>query len=182
MFREFEAGRARFFVGTLIQTLRVPCLARLRTQETHNEGIDAAIAINYALGKPIILVGHSWGAYAAMTAAYRAAKKGIRVDLLETIDPVDGPIKAFNSVTPNNIDDLKPMVGLWVDVRATKYETDPDWSDWIATKGDRFDSASQSRADVYLETKRNHADFEEMYHEVLTDRMIQGIYYNHNHK
>jgi hypothetical protein len=147
-----------------------------------NEGIDAAIAINYALGKPIILVGHSWGAYAAMTAASRAAKKGIRVDLLETIDPVDGPIKLLNSVTSDNVDDLKQKVGLWVDVRATKYETDPDQSDWIASRGGRFDSAAQSRADVYLESNRNHVDFEQMYHEVLTDRMIQTIYYNYKHR
>jgi hypothetical protein len=147
-----------------------------------NEGIDAAIAINYALGKPIILVGHSWGAYAAMTAASRAAKKGIRVDLLETIDPIDGPIRALNSVTSDNVDDLKSKVGLWVDVRATKYETSPDWNDGVASTGGRFDSAAQSRADVYLESNRDHAAFEQMYHEVLTDRMIQTIYYNYKHK
>jgi len=147
-----------------------------------NEGFDAAIAINYALGKPIILVGHSWGAYAAMTAASRAAKKGIRVDLLETIDPVDGPIRALNSVTSDNVDDLKSKVGLWVDVRATKYETSPDRNDRVASTGGRFDSAAQSRADVYLESNRDHAAFEQMYHEVLTDRMIQTIYYNYKHK
>ncbi|MEO8373872.1 MAG: hypothetical protein ABI471_01515 [Sphingomonas bacterium] len=147
----------------------------------NNEQIDAAISINYALGKPIILVGHSWGAYAAMTAAYRASKKGIKVDLLETIDPVDGPIKVLNSVTPDNIDDLKSKVGKWVDVRATRYERNPDISDGVASLGRRFDADAQRKANPYLESDSNHQDFAKMYHQVLTDREIQKIYYKYQH-
>jgi hypothetical protein len=147
----------------------------------NNRGPYEAVEAAYALGAPVIIVGHSWGAYSALNVAKYAVDRGIPIDLLVTVDPVDGPFGIFNSVTSKNIMQLKKdLPGAWVNIRAARHETHPaeeSWGDLAARMGKRF--KAQSKADVPLTLDVHHEDFPEMMKAANIERMISTVYYNY---
>jgi pimeloyl-ACP methyl ester carboxylesterase len=144
---------------------------------TNNSTAYRAIDIAYSLGKPVILIGHSWGGYAALDAANYAVTNGIGVDLLVTVDPVDGPVRMFNDVSDRNLVELRDSLGgPWVSVRATAYEsTAPSRGDNIASIGGRMDTASQTQAHVYIESNNHHESFGRMMSDAKIEQMIKSV-------
>jgi pimeloyl-ACP methyl ester carboxylesterase len=130
------------------------------------------------MGAPIILIGHSWGGYSVLDAAKYAVDRGIPIDLLVTVDPVDGPVRSFNSVTSENILKIKKALGgKWVNLRATRYQTHPEeWTpgDVIADWGKKF--VDQSKADVPLVVDVHHEDFRSMMKAANIEGRVSNIY------
>jgi hypothetical protein len=143
--------------------------------------VDSAIEIAFGLGKPVILVGHSWGADRALETAFRALRRGIPVDLLVTIDPVTG---RNDNHRPTDYQRLaRDLGGLWVNVRATEYlhsrEPGIFSSDNIAGVGGRMRFEDQQRAHVNVESRVRHWDFPSMMVGGRVETMIRSIYQNH---
>jgi hypothetical protein len=114
-----------------------------------------------------------------LDAAAYAASRGIKVDLLVTMDPVDGPIRLGNKVTPENWPAIRKQVGgRWMNVRATAYETHPAGrGDWFASRGGRFDKVAQSHADVHLDVPVHHERFGAMADAVDLQKVIEEVYH-----
>jgi hypothetical protein len=145
---------------------------------THNRSgsIQNAIEAFHTLGRPVIIVGHSWGGEEALDAARFAIRRDIPVALLVTIDPVNG--SGSNSSIAGMRNMRENLSGLWVNVRATGYQTNHDGFDgdrW-ADLGGRMPSSHQQQADVYIESNRNHGDFRGMMRDANIATMIQSIY------
>ncbi|HEV2818495.1 MAG TPA: alpha/beta hydrolase, partial [Allosphingosinicella sp.] len=135
----------------------------------------AAIEVAYALHKPIVIVGHSWGAYTAMYLAEYAISRGIRVDLLATMDPVVGG--GSLPMTRQQMSRINSGVRDWINVRATGYQTPPGGSgDTIASIGVRMDTGLQRMARHYYEAPVPHAYFEPMMQRGNVEARIREIY------
>ncbi len=157
-----------------------------------NLRIDSAVEIAFALGKPIIIVGHSWGGDRALETAFRALRRGIPIDMLVTIDPVTGaggivPFGAENHSPMDYRRLARDLAGLWVNVRATGYEYSREpgglrSSDGIATVGGRMRHEDQNRAHVYFESRVRHGDFRPMMRQAKVEQMISSIYLNHHNR
>lgn len=147
---------------------------------TQDNYIRDYIEITNALDLPRVLIGHSYGGDAVFDGAAYAAGRGIDVSLLATIDPVDG----FHNHTSAQAAWLdRKLGGLWVDVRATRYETNPNWrGDFWASRGGRMDTAAQSQADVYLPMNVHHDDFGSMMRGAQVEQMVSGVYNNWRRK
>jgi Alpha/beta hydrolase family len=145
---------------------------------THNRSgsIKNAIDAFYTLGKPVIIIGHSWGGEEALDAARYAIHRGITVDLLVTIDPVNGNGSNSSIVGMRSMRDN--LGGTWVNVRATGYLTKHDGfgGDRWADLGGRMPVDHQKQADVYIESRANHGYFERMMKDANIEQMIQSIY------
>jgi hypothetical protein len=138
------------------------------------ERAEVAVEIAYALGKPIIIVGHSWGAYSAMYVARYAISRGIPVDLLATIDPVTGGGRM--QMTRPTVSSINAGVRDWINVRATGYQTSSGNGDWVAGVGGRMDANLQRTARHYYEAPVAHADFGAMMRRGNVEGRIGEIY------
>jgi pimeloyl-ACP methyl ester carboxylesterase len=73
-------------------------------------------------GETVSLIGHSWGGPDAWRAAAWAARNGLPVARLITLDPVGGPL-------PRRFEE--PLPAPWLNVHARP--STPDRSDWLTT-------------------------------------------------
>jgi pimeloyl-ACP methyl ester carboxylesterase len=129
--------------------------------------VRRAIAEAAARGEPLSLVGHSWGGPDAWRAAAGAARRGLPVRALVTLDPVDGPLRRrfAGSLTCE-----------WLNVVASP--SAPDRSDaltrapLLARKPSSLPVAQATRA-VTLDL--NHWDVAGMMHASGARRLIEAV-------
>jgi pimeloyl-ACP methyl ester carboxylesterase len=104
----------RYAAETGRRVLYVPN-ARIRT-------VRDAIRAAARAGERVSLIGHSWGGPDAWRAAAWAARDGLPVARLITLDPVGGPLpRRFEA----------PLPAPWLNVEAQP--STPDRSDWLTS-------------------------------------------------
>ncbi|WP_161595914.1 alpha/beta fold hydrolase [Flavisphingopyxis soli] len=123
-----------------------------------------------ANGEKIIIVGHSWGGWSAATVAAAAAREGIKVDLLATIDPI-------GKLSPQTLDGLKDIGGLWANISSSwKNQDEKTRGDKIADFGETLGGQTQtSRADVNEFSQGHHEDFGIMMNDLRVPQMICSV-------
>jgi pimeloyl-ACP methyl ester carboxylesterase len=84
--------------------------------------VRQAIQLAAQAGESIGLIGHSWGGPDAWRAAAWAARGGLPVRALVTLDPVGGPL-------PRRFEG--PLAVPWLNVQAQP--SSPDRSDWLTS-------------------------------------------------
>lgn len=146
--------------------------------------VYSAMEVMWALGKPIIIIGHSWGGDRAIEAAFRALRRGMPVAMLVTADPITGAggrgMFGPENHSPSDYARLsRELGGVWVNIPATAYRRAPDTSDTIARVGGRLRSEDAGRADVSIPADVHHFDFRGMMRGGQVEQMISTIYYNH---
>jgi thioesterase domain-containing protein len=142
---------------------------------TQDNRIQDYIEIARALRQPVVLIGHSWGGDAAFDAARYADRRGIDVNLLVTIDPVDS---SHDHTRQEAITLNRNLGGLWVNVQATRYLAEPNFSDRVAGWGGRMSDGAQAQADIYVRRDVHHEDFVAMLREAQVEQLVAGTYAN----
>lgn len=121
-----------------------------------------------ANGEKIIIVGHSWGGWSAATVAAAAAKEGIKIDLLATIDPI-------GALSKDTLKNIRNIGGLWANISATwKNPDEKTRGDEIADLGEWQGGETQTtgRAGVDEFSQGHHEDFVQMMRELRVPEMI----------
>jgi pimeloyl-ACP methyl ester carboxylesterase len=123
-----------------------------------------------ANGEKIIIVGHSWGGWSAATIASRAAREGISVDLLVTIDPI-------GKLSPHTVQGMDKIDGSWANIsRSWKNPENKTRGDTIADIGEQTGGQTQtSRADINQVSQGHHEDFGRMMNELEVPQMICSV-------
>src|SRR4051812_5550309 len=103
-------------------------------------------------GRPIRLVGHSWGGHAAARVAAALGSRGGRLDLLVTVDPV------ARGIGPAFLARVKAGARLWINARAAGGERFHP-SDLVAAIGGPYGEAPRDFADLHLDLPQPHAAF-----------------------
>ena len=144
--------------------------------------IDYNIEIAAALGQPVIIVGHSWGADAAFNASVYAISRGINVNLLATMDPVGDSYSSTQYASKVN-DIITSSGGTWVDVQATYRDNktflseNPLNGDLVARIGGPWPTdAQQVTGSNYHTDNVPHAYFPQMLNVGNVPSMINNIY------
>lgn len=106
-------------------------------------------------GRPVRLVGHSWGGNAAARIAAALGLRGRQVDLLVTVDPVT------RGIGPAFLAQVKAGARRWINVRAGG-AAGFDYSDLVAAIGGPYGDAPRAVADLHLVLPHPHAAFAAM--------------------
>ncbi|MFC7475360.1 thioesterase domain-containing protein [Dankookia sp. GCM10030260] len=106
-------------------------------------------------GRPIRLIGHSWGGNCAARVAAALGQQGRPVDLLVTIDPVT------RGIGPAFLAQVKAGARRWINVRAGG-AAGFDYSDLVAAIGGPYGDAPRDHADQHLVVPHPHAAFAAM--------------------
>lgn len=106
-------------------------------------------------GRPIRLIGHSWGGHAAARVAAALGRQGRQVALLVTIDPVT------RGIGPGFLAAVKAGAHRWINARAGGGEGF-DYSDLVAAIGGAYGEAPRGHADLHLVLPHPHAAFAAM--------------------
>jgi hypothetical protein len=139
---------------------------------THHQdsAVRSAIRATHDAGRPVILIGHSWGGADAIHAARWARSQGITVELLITIDPVGQP--NYFHLSNNTYDGIARN---WVTVTADRPGIQP--GDVVANFWGKTPMAVQNHADIVISnTSAGHADFEIMMASANAEARIAEIY------
>jgi pimeloyl-ACP methyl ester carboxylesterase len=153
-------------VGQVVDWLRArPDAAR---REVHyflhwQKGVVLALIAAQPPGRPIRLIGHSWGGNAAARVAAALGLRGRPVDLLVTIDPVT------RGIGPAFLAQVKAGARHWINVRAGGAAAF-DYSDLVAAIGGPYGEAPRDHADQHLVLPHPHAAFAAM----LQGRLPEG--------
>lgn len=105
-------------------------------------------------GRPVRLVGHSWGGHAAARAA-ALGRQGRVVELLVTVDPV------ARGIGPAFLAEVKAGARRWINLRAGG-AAGFDYSDLVAAIGGPYGDAPRGHADLHLVLPHPHAAFAAM--------------------
>jgi pimeloyl-ACP methyl ester carboxylesterase len=106
-------------------------------------------------GRPIRLIGHSWGGNAAARICAVLGLQGRELDLLVTIDPVT------RGIGPGFLARVKGGARRWINVRAGG-AAGFDYSDLVAAIGGTYGEAPRDVADLHLVVPHPHAAFATM--------------------
>ncbi|MFZ4406185.1 MAG: thioesterase domain-containing protein [Paracraurococcus sp.] len=106
-------------------------------------------------GRPIRLIGHSWGGNCAARVAAALGQQGHPVELLLTIDPVT------RGVGPEFLRQVRAGAQRWINARAGGAEGF-DYSDLVAAIGGPYGDAPRDFADLHLVLPHPHAAFAAM--------------------
>lgn len=132
--------------------------------------VHQAIKKTHDAGKPVILIGHSWGGSDAIAAAKWARDNDIPIKLLITIDPVGNPNYLIWS--PNT---CKGIANNWVAVIADKPGIQPGdvvANAWGKTPMGVLDKANK----VIHDTDAGHAEFGKMLANAGAETLIANVY------
>ena len=113
-------------------------------------------------GRPIRLIGHSWGGNCAARVAAALGAEGRPVDLLVTIDPVT------RGIGPAFLSQVKAGTRHWINIRAGG-AAGFDYSDLVAAIGGAYGEAPRDFADLHLVLPHAHAAFATMLQGRLPD-------------
>ena len=150
--------------GTLRKVGQVADWLRARpdaaSREVHyffhwQKGAVLALVAAQPPGRPVRLIGHSWGGNAAARVAAALGLRGRPVDLLVTIDPVT------RGIGPAFLARVKAGARRWVNVRAGG-AAGFDYSDLVAAIGGAYGEAPRDHADQHLVLPHPHAAFAAM--------------------
>lgn len=139
---------------------------------THRQdsAVRSAIRTTHEAGRPVILIGHSWGGSDAIHAARWARGQGITVDLLITIDPVGQP--NYFHLSNSTYDGIARN---WVTVTADMPGIQA--GDVVANLWGKTPMAVQNHADVVIsDTGAGHADFGRMMRSAAAEAEIAEVY------
>jgi pimeloyl-ACP methyl ester carboxylesterase len=129
-----------------------------------------AVRATHAAGRPVILIGHSWGGSDAIAAARRARGENIIVDLLITIDPVGQPNYLIWSTGT-----YKGIARHWVTVIADKPGIQA--GDPVAHAWGKTPAAIQHFANrIIRDTNAGHANFRRMMITAGAEALIANAY------
>jgi pimeloyl-ACP methyl ester carboxylesterase len=145
-------------VGGVVQRLRaLPDAAAWELHYVSHVQRRAILALVEAQppGRPVRLIGHSWGGHAAARVAAALGVGGRRLDLLVTVDPVS------RGVGPAFLAQVKAGARRWINVRAAGGERFHP-SDLVAAIGGPYGAAPRGFADLHLELPHPHAAFAAM--------------------
>lgn len=130
---------------------------------------DALRAV-HAAGRPIILIGHSWGGSDAIAAARWARGNEITVDLLITIDPVGQPNYLIWSTGT-----YRGIASHWVTVIAGKPGMQA--GDPVAHAWGKTPTVIQNFANrIIRDASAGHADFATMMKTAGAEALIANVY------
>jgi pimeloyl-ACP methyl ester carboxylesterase len=129
--------------------------------------IQDYIEITRSLGLTTALIGHSYGGDAVFDGALYAARRGLRITYLATIDPVDGS----HHHTVAEAGTVWRTSDRWIDVRSTTSDGKFGWwgadntNDGVKLFGGPMATATQAVAGSYYhETKKvDHNGFVYMF-------------------
>ena len=96
-------------------------------------------------GMPITIIGHSWGAKAALKASTKLGALNVNVDTLVTLDGTSW----FRPPRPSN-------VGSWIAVDAVP--SNSNMSDLGTSFGRHWNNSVENEADIFVTVDRNHED------------------------
>lgn len=132
--------------------------------------VAGAVRATHAAGRPVILIGHSWGGSDAIAAARRARGESIIVDLLITIDPVGQPNYLIWSAGT-----YKGIARHWVTVIADKPGIQA--GDPVAHAWGKTPMAIQHFANLIIRDRNaGHADFQIMMTTAGAEALIANVY------
>lgn len=118
------------------------------------EKVLAAVRQAQRGGGPVNIVGHSWGATDAYNVAARAAREGLRIDNLATLDPVGGNL-GVGGVSG------REAAGDWTNVKAVPRRRD-FVADGAATIGGKPSRVPVGQADSVRNVSATHGNVEVM--------------------
>lgn len=106
-------------------------------------------------GRPIRVIGHSWGGHAAARVAAALGLQGRKLELLVTVDPVT------RGIGPAFLAQVKAGARRWINARAGGAQGF-DYSDLVAAIGGPYGDAPRAVADLHLVLPHPHAAFAAM--------------------
>ncbi|MCZ8207696.1 MAG: hypothetical protein O9270_05820 [Aquidulcibacter sp.] len=133
-----------------------------------------AIKARHDANLPVILIGHSFGGSEAISNALWAKGKGIRVDLLITVDPVGVPDYVPKLALAPYAERLRGVATTWVNVTADKPGIGP--GDVPATFWKKTPQIIQEKATRTVSARNaDHADFDKMMFAIGAKGLIEGV-------
>lgn len=133
-----------------------------------------AIKARHDAKLPVILIGHSWGGSEAISNALWAKGKGIRVDLLITVDPVGVPDYITELALAPYAERLRGIATTWVNVTADKPGVGP--GDGAAAFWRKTPQVIQDKATRTVSARNaDHADFDKMMFAIGAKGLIEGV-------
>lgn len=132
--------------------------------------VKGAIRATHAAGRPVILIGHSWGGSDAIGAAKWAKDNELPIALLVTIDPVGQPWALVWSMEA-----YRDIARHWVTVIATKPGVQA--GDLVANAWGKTPMDLQNMAtSVINDVNAGHADFGHMMRTAQAEALIAAAY------
>lgn len=132
--------------------------------------VAEALRATHAAGRPVILIGHSWGGSDAISAARWARGNEIVVDLLVTIDPVGQPNYLIWSTGT-----YRGIARQWVTVIADRPGIQA--GDPVAHAWGKTPMAIQGFANrIIRDANAGHADFATMMRTARAEALIANAY------
>jgi len=112
----------------------------------------------HGAGRPVILVGHSWGAVTAIKAAQWAKRRSLPLALLVTVDPVGRPRLPVRSAAA-----YQGLAGEWIAVVGTRDRITMTPGNLVAKVWARTPLAILRHADrLHWDHKATHENFAQM--------------------
>lgn len=139
---------------------------------THRQDgiVKGAMRATHAAGKPVIVIGHSWGGSDAIGVSKWAKDEEIPVALLITIDPVGQPIALVWSMEA-----YRGIARHWVSVIAHKPGIQA--GDAVAHAWGKTPMTMQGLANrVVHDANAGHADFGTMMRTAQAESLISSVY------